>query len=81
MEKGCCFFEIIRDNMINNADSSEISPRRKTVTRRKESALVKTWWVSMACLATAVSAYSIQAEGPGLDEFILEKMKADNVRA
>ena len=79
MEKGYGFFEIIRDNMINNAEASEISPRRKTVTRRKESALVKTLWVGMACLAAAVSAYSIQAEGPGLDEFILEKMKADNV--
>jgi CubicO group peptidase (beta-lactamase class C family) len=35
-------------------------------------------WVGMAALAAAVFAHSIFADGPGLDEFILEKMKADN---
>jgi CubicO group peptidase (beta-lactamase class C family) len=47
--------------------------------RRKMSTLVKMVWVGMACLTAAAFPRSLRAEAWGLDGFIQEKMKANNV--
>jgi CubicO group peptidase (beta-lactamase class C family) len=48
------------------------------MTQRKKRALVRTLSVYLAAMATALFAHTIISEKTDLDDFILERMKADN---
>jgi CubicO group peptidase (beta-lactamase class C family) len=52
--------------------------RNRALIRRKEGSLIKMVSVGLVCLAATTFAGSIRAESQSLDEFIQDKMKANN---